>query len=204
MHPHEGYKKFQPSSRRKVSSMLAVRFPKKLWKIVNECKSGAISWSADGKAVVIEYAKFQTQYLDRRMNMFKTSNINSFIRQLYLYGFRKVSPHYKVICANQHDGADVHVFRNESFLRGRPDLLPRVTRKGGVMRPRAMLHADEPCSAKLLPLHNGHQNGVRGLGIQVSWPSMPRGAREQFFLTSLFVSSLDPPTSNARTLVSFR
>ncbi|KAK8758111.1 hypothetical protein V5799_004261 [Amblyomma americanum] len=168
MHPYEDYK-FQLS---KESSMSFVRFPKKLWKIVNECNSGAISWSPDGKAVVIEYDKFQKQYLNGQREMFKTNNINSFIRQLNLYGFRKVSSHYKVICANQHGGADVHVFRNAAFLRGRPELLSRVTRKSGLMRPKALQHEDDDDSANLLPRHNrrghGTDAGVRGVSAQVS------------------------------------
>lgn len=127
----------------KEQSLLTLRFPKKLWKIVNECTSGAIAWSSDGSAVVIDYTKFQTDYLDNRLDIFKTTNITSFIRQLNLYGFRKVSPHYRVSIGNPNS-ADIHIFRNHSFIRGRPDLLQGVTRKTGALRSRMFHHKDEP------------------------------------------------------------
>lgn len=131
-------KKAQLSSASKDQPLLTLRFPKKLWKIVNDCKSGAISWSTDGTAIVIDYAKFQIDYLDNRLDIFKTKNITSFIRQLNLYGFRKVSPHYRVAVNNE--SPDLHIFRNDSFVRGRPDLLQEVTRKTGALRSKAHKH----------------------------------------------------------------
>ena len=66
-----------------------VRFPEKLWKIVNECSSGAIKWSPNGNSILINYDLFQNQYLNDFLH-FKTKNLSSFVRQLNLYGFHKL------------------------------------------------------------------------------------------------------------------
>lgn len=107
---------------------LSLRFPQKLWRIVNECKSGAIRWSLTGNTILLDYKKFQEQYLDAGNSIFKTKNITSFIRQLNLYGFRKVTSHNRDPLCNSHN-PDVHEFLHENFRTGRPDLLSMVYRK---------------------------------------------------------------------------
>ena len=71
------------------SGSKSAKFPRKLWDIINSCESGAISWSTDGESILVNYKQFQEEYLSA--NTFKTDNIASFIRQLNLYGFRKVA-----------------------------------------------------------------------------------------------------------------
>ncbi|XP_017891125.1 heat shock factor protein 5-like [Ceratina calcarata] len=110
---------------------LSLRFPQKLWRIVNECKSGAIRWSLHGNTILLDYKKFQEQYLHAGNSIFKTKNITSFIRQLNLYGFRKVTSHNRDPICNSHN-PDVHEFLHENFRTGRPDLLSRVYRKTSV------------------------------------------------------------------------
>ncbi|XP_054010886.1 heat shock transcription factor, Y-linked-like [Hylaeus anthracinus] len=107
---------------------LSLRFPQKLWRIVNECKSGAIQWSLNGTTILLDYKKFQKQYLDASNSVFKTRNITSFIRQLNLYGFRKVTSHNRDPICNSHN-PNVHEFLHENFRSGRSDLLSRVYRK---------------------------------------------------------------------------
>ncbi|KAH9375731.1 hypothetical protein HPB48_009940 [Haemaphysalis longicornis] len=130
MNSTEAAEKSQRSSRPKDPSVLALSFPQKLFKIVNECKSGAIAWTMDGTAVVIDYAKFQSDYLENREDFFKTNNVTSFIRQLNLYGFRNVSYQYSATVCHQ-SRPDLHVFRNDSFIRGHPEMLAAVTRRKG-------------------------------------------------------------------------
>ncbi|KAH9362819.1 hypothetical protein HPB48_015218 [Haemaphysalis longicornis] len=96
--------------------LLTSSFPTKLRKLADECKSGAITWSADGTGVAIDHTNSRWDYLDSRLNIFKTTSIASFARQLNLYGFQKVSP-------------DLHVFRNDSFDKDRPDILLAVACK---------------------------------------------------------------------------
>ncbi|KAH9375732.1 hypothetical protein HPB48_009941 [Haemaphysalis longicornis] len=103
-------------------------FPKKLWKIVNECKSGAIAWSKDGTAVIINYPKFHSDYLEKHNGVFRTNSIASFLRQLNVYGFRRVHPRVSML-AYKLGSPDSHVYRHEFFVRGKPDMLSKVVRK---------------------------------------------------------------------------
>lgn len=100
-----------------VAHVKTQKFPTKLFKLANECKSGAIAWSSCGKVIVLDYLLFQRQYLNELA--FKTSNISSFIRQLNLYGFRKVSNKL-----NNH----LHYFRHTSFKKDHEHLLCQVLR----------------------------------------------------------------------------
>jgi hypothetical protein len=83
---------------------------------VNDDGTPSIHWSQDGEKVVIENpAKFTDKVLlacDKQL--FKTKNISSFIRQLNLYGFRRVK---------ENCGKIPLIFKHESFKQGRPDRL---------------------------------------------------------------------------------
>lgn len=108
----------------------SMRFPQKLWQIVNECKTGAIRWSASGDTILVDYKRFQAEYLDARRPIFKTSNITSFIRQLNLYGFRKITCHGRDPACNSCNPY-VHEFLHDNFRVDRVDLLSKVCRKAG-------------------------------------------------------------------------
>lgn len=92
------------------------KFPAKLYDLVTKCTSGAIGWSQDGRSIVIKYSIFREEYLQR---VFKTANITSFVRQLNLYGFRKVasSPH-----RHRNAPSDSHTFAHPRFTRDDADL----------------------------------------------------------------------------------
>ncbi|XP_015928821.1 heat shock factor protein 2-like [Parasteatoda tepidariorum] len=111
-----------------------LRFPQKLWKIANECQSGAVTWSPHGKSILLRYSLFKEEFMSIKNDFFKTDNISSFVRQLNLYGFRKVYDYthkhtYKI-------NPDLHEFSNVHFQRDRPDLLDKVTRKSGALKER--------------------------------------------------------------------
>ncbi|KYN11409.1 Heat shock transcription factor, Y-linked [Trachymyrmex cornetzi] len=108
----------------------SMRFPQKLWRIVNECETGAIRWGANGDTILLDYKRFQTEYLDTRRPIFKTSNITSFIRQLNLYGFRKVTYHGRDPACNSCN-PHVHEFLHDNFRADRIDMLSKVCRKTG-------------------------------------------------------------------------
>lgn len=129
-----------------------LRFPQKLWNMVNNCTTGEVKWSVAGNSILIDYPRFQKKYLSEQRSLFKTQNIASFVRQLNLYGFRKVAtnnftttvslPSSKKISnksrsvpriplgnINLNSGNDVHEFKHECFIQGREDLLHLVTRR---------------------------------------------------------------------------
>lgn len=118
-----------------------LRFPQKLWKIANECQTGAVCWSSDGKSILLRYSLFKEEFMSMKNDFFKTDNICSFVRQLNLYGFRKVYDH-----AQKHGykgNSDLHEFSNTYFQRDRPDLLDKVARKSAVLKDKNDLWPDD-------------------------------------------------------------
>jgi hypothetical protein len=99
-------------------------FIMKLWKMVNDphCND-LISWSDNGQSfIIIDPAKF-SQELSR---YFKHNNLSSFIRQLNMYGFRKVATIENSGLSPNND--DLHFYHPE-FLKGRKDRLENIKRK---------------------------------------------------------------------------
>lgn len=102
-----------------------LKFQQKFWQIVNSCQSGALSWSGSGNSVLIKFPQFKKEYLDGSLKFCKSSKISSFVRQLNLYGFRKLVKNGN---ACRRKLQDIHEFQNAFFQRGRDDLLEFVTR----------------------------------------------------------------------------
>lgn len=111
------------------------KFPEKLWSLVNNCRSGAISWSRDGDRICLNTEEFEKQYM-RVGGLFQARQVSSFIRQLNLYGFRKVN-----IGLYKKNRENVKEFQNENFLRNHPELLQYVKRKN---RPGSLDRTDSP------------------------------------------------------------
>lgn len=116
-------------------------FPAKLWRLVNSPRYQSICWDATGDGVIIDQQLFESELLCplRAMNesteLFKTSNFTSFIRQLNLYGFRKLVTSSASNIGLTYPGGDVgvgdgnlHHFYNDHFRKGRPDLLINLKR----------------------------------------------------------------------------
>ncbi|XP_060062727.1 uncharacterized protein LOC132543262 [Ylistrum balloti] len=108
--------------------LLQIRFPLKLWQLLNSCDSGAISWSIDGNSFIINRRIFQTEFLSRKRNTFKTQNINSLVRQLNLYGFQKVQRRPFAGISRKH-WPDLLEYRHNFFRKGHPELLNNVQRR---------------------------------------------------------------------------
>lgn len=70
----------------------------KLWRLVNNPLKRSIFWDSRGEAVVINQQLFEREVLSPHpcslgnMDAFKTTNFSTFVRQLKLYGFKKVTP----------------------------------------------------------------------------------------------------------------
>jgi hypothetical protein len=99
-----------------------MKFPLKLhWLLLKaeiEELSDIISWRIHGRAFLIHNSeKFSETFIPV---YFRHSNMNSFIRQLHLYGFKKITK-----------GFDKGAYYQELFLRGKPFLANRMLRHRG-------------------------------------------------------------------------
>lgn len=82
-----------------------------------------ISWSNNGQSfIIIDPAKF-SQELSK---YFKHNNLSSFIRQLNMYGFRKVTA---IENSGLHPGSDDLHFTHPDFQRDQPERLESIKRK---------------------------------------------------------------------------
>ncbi|KAK6623043.1 hypothetical protein RUM43_008895 [Polyplax serrata] len=131
---YTAYKPTSDSGPKKKGNLLSMgdedfyvlKFPQKLWRIVNECNTGAIQWGIYGKTILIDYNLFQAQYLECEIPKFKTRNMTSFVRQLNMYGFKKMQTQVK---NDSSRCCNIHEFFHNCFRFGRSDLLDNVKRR---------------------------------------------------------------------------
>ncbi len=99
-------------------------FVSKLKVLLSDSKyQDAIRWSDDGDAIVIFDADtFKRIVLDKTAEMFKTKNFTSFVRQLNLYGFRKVPTNGK------SDPNKNMKFEHPHFVQSKPQMMHLVQR----------------------------------------------------------------------------
>ncbi|XP_045047681.2 heat shock factor protein 4 isoform X2 [Desmodus rotundus] len=103
----------------------------KLWALVGDPSTDhLIRWSPSGTSFLVsDQSRFAKEVLPQ---YFKHSNMASFVRQLNLYGFRKVvSIEQGGLLRPERDHVE---FQHPSFLRGREQLLERVRRKVPALR----------------------------------------------------------------------
>ena len=99
----------------------------KTYDMVNDPNTDeVVRWSGDTSFVVCDQTKFALTLLPC---YFKHNNLSSFIRQLNIYGFRKVA------------GSGSLEFSNPSFLRGSPARLSEIKRRRA--QPREEKGAEE-------------------------------------------------------------
>lgn len=90
-------------------------FPKKLWDLINDDKYNfCLRWSEDGQLVYLNRDDFEDSYLKTAENQFHTQKAISFVRQMNMYGFRKVDDCY---------------YENDNFKRDCEHLLKNMIRK---------------------------------------------------------------------------
>jgi len=108
-------------------------FLTKLWQLVNEGDPDLVGWSENGKSFIV---KDQNLFAKRVLpNFFKHQKMNSFVRQLNMYGFKKVP---KMTEGTLHTvDYEMIEFQNELFVRGAPDLIGKIRRKDAKPRPVA-------------------------------------------------------------------
>lgn len=122
------------------SSGVAV-FITKVWRIVEDPEyQHLISWSENGKTVLVhDYSQFSKDILPQ---YFKHCNFNSFVRQLNLYGFRKVTKadQGSLLKAQAREPIE---FWHPHFRRGHPEQLPDVQRRPVANKVAATAGAEE-------------------------------------------------------------
>jgi len=112
------------------------KFPGKLYNLVSNTESGSIVWSPSGLSFQVNYSRFEQEYLDptikRADTGFKSNNLASFVRQLNLYGFKKIrltTPDKISVFDVKKGGGDLHEFSHPYFLRDQPEKVKSIVRQ---------------------------------------------------------------------------
>ena len=155
-----------------LSDDIAGKFPGKLWGLVNSCETGAISWGDTGTTILIHTGKFTMEYLTSKNPTFITKNMNSFIRQLNLYGFRKIGNNVKLSTVGCNiDKIILLEFMNINFVKCRPDLLLQMKRNVCIKKVRELeaLRKQLEQERRLTELVNTNRVMVENRNRPVSW-----------------------------------
>ncbi|KAM8826420.1 heat shock factor protein 2 [Synchiropus picturatus] len=128
-------------------------FLTKLWRLVEEPDTDElICWSQGGGSfMVLDEQRFAKEILPK---FFKHNNITSFIRQLNMYGFRKVLHIDSGIVKQERDGPVE--FQHPYFKHGQDDLLENIKRKVSNTRPEENKTCQEDLSKILSSIQNVH------------------------------------------------
>ncbi|XP_027015492.1 heat stress transcription factor B-2b-like isoform X2 [Tachysurus fulvidraco] len=139
-------------------------FPSNLWHLVTDPQICSICWDDTGEGILICPEAFKAEVLstaNKKMNKyFRTTNFISFVRQLNLYGFRKVCPDYKISLTKV---SFIQHFYNPNFKRANPELLVNLKR----LTPsnRAKLAAGPEVSTQSCPSHDPMLNSPESSAV---------------------------------------
>ncbi|KAI0664745.1 hypothetical protein C8Q70DRAFT_1048960 [Cubamyces menziesii] len=130
------------------------RFLLKLYEIINDpANEQLIKWSEAGDSFYIYHQeRFAREVLGK---WFKHQNFSSFVRQLNLYGFRKISALQQGLLRMDHDTETIQ-FAHPYFHRGQPDLLALIQRK---RHPPTHTQAEEVAAGLLQASQDGKLSG---------------------------------------------
>lgn len=128
-------------------------FLTKLWTLVeDEDTNEFICWSQEGNSfLVLDEQRFAKEILPK---YFKHNNMASFIRQLNMYGFRKVMHIDTGIVKQERDGPVE--FQHPYFKHGQDDLLENIKRKVSNTRPEDTKIRQEDLSKILASVQSVH------------------------------------------------
>lgn len=107
-----------------MDKVMVPGFILKLWKMINDPQcDDLISWSENGQSFIIINPPRFSQELSK---YFKHNNLSSFIRQLNMYGFRKVAT---IENSGLHPGTEDLHFYHPDFVKNNPERLEAIKRK---------------------------------------------------------------------------
>ncbi|CAF3787003.1 unnamed protein product [Rotaria sp. Silwood1] len=123
-------------------------FLAKLWALVNDPScNDLIAWDPNGGSFhVYDQSRFAREILPR---YFKHNNFASFIRQLNMYGFRKISTIEHGSLKSEHDDIE---FAHPNFIRGHDTLLELIKRRAPDNQQKLHIHTTKtelPISSSL-------------------------------------------------------
>ncbi|XP_026990227.2 heat shock factor protein 5-like isoform X2 [Tachysurus fulvidraco] len=146
-------------------------FPSKLWHLVNDPQICSICWDDSGEGILICQEAFKAEVLstaNKRMNKyFETKDFISFIRQLNLYGFRKVRPDYEI---SEWQVSTMHHFSNPNFKRANPELLVNLKRLTASNKAKlaAKPEVSDQSGRSHYPIQNSPENSAVVAGMKVN------------------------------------
>uniref|UniRef100_A0A673MWX0 Heat shock factor protein 2-like n=1 Tax=Sinocyclocheilus rhinocerous TaxID=307959 RepID=A0A673MWX0_9TELE len=129
-------------------------FITKLWTLVEDSDTNEfICWSQEGNSfLVLDEQRFAKEILPK---FFKHNNMASFVRQLNMYGFRKVMHIDTGIVKQERDGPVE--FQHPYFKHGQDDLLENIKRKVSHARPEESKIRQDDLSTILTSVQNVHE-----------------------------------------------
>uniref|UniRef100_A0A671P1Z0 Heat shock factor protein 2-like n=1 Tax=Sinocyclocheilus anshuiensis TaxID=1608454 RepID=A0A671P1Z0_9TELE len=129
-------------------------FLTKLWTLVEDSDTNEfICWSQEGNSfLVLDEQRFAKEILPK---FFKHNNMASFVRQLNMYGFRKVMHIDTAIVKQERDGPVE--FQHPYFKHGQDDLLENIKRKVSNARSEEDKIRQEDLSKILTSVQNVHE-----------------------------------------------
>lgn len=128
-------------------------FLTKLWTLVEDADTNEfICWSQEGNSfMVLDEQRFAKEILPK---FFKHNNMASFIRQLNMYGFRKVMQMDTGMVKQERDGPVE--FQHPYFKHGQDELLENIKRKVSNSRPEDSKIRQEDLSKILATVQSVH------------------------------------------------
>ncbi|XP_037980464.1 heat shock factor protein 5-like isoform X3 [Motacilla alba alba] len=160
------------------AGLSASTFPAKLWRLVNSPRVRSVRWDSRAQGLLVDRCLFERELLSAGdahgadaeggpgpvPDSFQATHFGSFVRQLNLYGFRKV-PGWVGSDEPGDAGGWLH-FRNPNFRRDRPDLLLRIKR---------LTRANRQRLAAGLEVRSRQPSRFQQLHTERAVPSLPAG-----------------------------